>query len=478
MAKKGVTNDLEQKIWDAACIMRGHISASDYRKVIIGILFLRFVSLGNTEISVPPRAEWDYITLEEESDKIGEKLNSAIISIENANPALTDTLPHNYADGTLDSSVLWDVVKLFDDIKLDKASYGNDFLGRMYENCIAEFAAYEGKKGGEYFTPPSIVKTIVSILQPRGSCSVYDPCCGTGGMFLQSVDYLKEHGETLHNVRIYGQESNADTWRMARINMVIHGLDADLGDRNADTFTSDLHSDLKADFVLANPPFNYNYWSQEKLLDDRRWIYGLPSRANANYAWLQHCIYHLNERGRMGIVLSNGASSEKNLGVGDIRRKIIESDLVEGIISMPSNLFYSIPFPVTIWIINKNKEQYGKTIFIEAKDLGTKVVKGHREITDENIQRIAETFERFRYGDLSDETGFCTVVPTEIIADNNYDLNIGNYISSPSEQMSDEQFKKQMTQLANEWYSLEKQTADIHDRIIKSYSKLGIDVVK
>lgn len=475
MAKKSITNDLEQKIWDAACIMRGHISASDYRKIIIGILFLKFLSLGETSISVPPRAEWGYITSDEDRDKIGEKLNAAIISLENVNPALADTLPHNYADGTLDSGILWDVVKLFDDIKLDKASYGNDFLGRMYENCIAEFAAYEGKKGGEYFTPPCIVKTLVSILQPQGDCTIYDPCCGTGGMFVQTADYLKEHDEDISHIQIYGQESNADTWRMAKINMVIHGFNADLGERNADTFTNDLHDDLKADFVLANPPFNLNYWSQEKLLDDKRWIYGLPSRANANYAWLQHCIYHLNPRGRMGIVLSNGAVSEKNLGVGEIRRKMIEDDIIEGIISMPSNLFYSIPFPVTIWIINKDKERPGKTLFIEAKDLGTKVVKSHREITDENIQRIVDTFEQFRYGSLTDEPGFCTIATTEMIAANNYDLNIGNYISSASEAISDEKFKEQMSQLANEWFTLEKFSTEIHERIVKSYSKMGIN---
>lgn len=476
MAKRSITNDLEKKIWDAACIMRGHISASDYRKIIIGILFLKFLSFGDTDISVPSRANWDYIISEEDSDKIGEKLNSAIMSIENANPAMYDTLPRNYADGSLDNSILLDVVRLFDDIKLDKAGYGNDFLGRMYENCIAEFAAYEGKKGGEYFTPPSIVKTIVSILQPHGDCSIYDPCCGTGGMFVQSAEYLKAHNEDISDIRIFGQDSNADTWRMAKINMAIHGFAADLGDRNADTFTNDLHSDLKADFVLANPPFNLNYWSQEKLLDDRRWIYGLPSRANANYAWLQHCIYHLNERGRMGIVLSNGASSEKNLGVGEIRRKIIEDDLVEGIISMPSNLFYSIPFPVTIWIINKNKEQPGRTLFVEAKDMGTKVVKGHREITEENIQLIADTFERFRYGELDDEPGFCAVVTSKKIAENNYDLNIGNYISTNTDTMSDDEFMQCMTTLADEWFMLEKQTAEIHDKIAESYSKLGIDV--
>ncbi len=476
MAKRSITNDLEKKIWDAACIMRGHISASDYRKIIIGILFLKFLSLGDTRISVPPKAEWEYITSEDDSDKIGEKINSAIMSIENANPAMYDTLPRNYADGSLDNSILLDIVRLFDDIKLDKAGYGNDFLGRMYENCIAEFAAYEGKKGGEYFTPPSIVKTIVSILQPHGDCSIYDPCCGTGGMFVQSADYLKEHNDYISDIRIYGQESNADTWRMAKINMAIHGFTADLGDRNADTFTNDLHSDLKADFVLANPPFNLNYWSQEKLLDDRRWIYGLPSRANANYAWLQHCIYHLNEHGRMGIVLSNGASSEKNLGVGEIRRKIIEDDLVEGIISMPSNLFYSIPFPVTIWIINKNKEQPGRALFIEAKDMGTKVVKGHREITEENIQLIADTFEQFRYGSLEDKPGFCTAATTEMIAAKDFDLNIGNYITTNSDTISDEEYKVRMTALADEWFTLEKQTAEIHDRIAESYAKLGIDV--
>ena len=478
MAKRSSTSNLEKKIWDAACIMRGHISASDYRKIIIGILFLKFLSVGDTNISVPPRAEWDYLISDNDVEHVGEKLNSAMISIENANPALSDILPRNYADGALDNSILWDVVRLFDDVKLDKAGYGEDFLGRMYENCIAEFAAYEGKKGGEYFTPPSIVKTIVSILQPHGDCSIYDPCCGTGGMFVQSADYLRANHEDISHIRIYGQEANADTWKMAKMNMVIHGFNADLGDRNADTFTNDLHSDLKADFVLANPPFNYNYWSQEKLLDDRRWIYGLPSRSNANYAWLQHCIYHLNERGRMGIVLSNGASSEKNLGVGDIRRKIIEDDIVEGIISMPSNLFYSIPFPVTIWIINKNKEQPGKTLFVEAKDMGTKVVKSHREITEENIQLIADTFEQFRHGGLDDKPGFCTVATTDMIAARNFDLNIGNYITTNTDTISDEEFKERMTELSREWVSLERQTADIHDRIVSSFSKLGIDVLK
>ena len=439
MAENNANIGFEQELWNAACELWGHIPAADYRKVIIGLIFLKYVSdayekkynelvaegegfendddeyISENIFLVPAEARWSKISTAAHSQEIGIVLDEAMRAIENMNPSLKNVLPKNYASPDLDKRVLGNVVDIFTNINMKNQSNDKDLLGRAYEYCIAKFAAHEGAKGGEFYTPSSVVKTIVSILKPFENCRVYDPCCGSGGMFVQSAKFIEAHSGSIDRVSVYGQESNADTWKMAKINMAIRGIDANLGPHQADTFYNDLHRNQKFDFIMANPPFNLSNWGQDKLKDDVRWKYGIPPAANANFAWIQHMIHHLPPNGKIGLVLANGALSTQTSGEGEIRKKIIESDLVEGIVAMPTQLFYSVTIPVTLWFLNKNKKQKGKTVFIDAREMGHMVDRKHRDFTDEDIQKLADTFESFQNGTLEDVKGFCKVATIQEI---------------------------------------------------------------
>ena len=398
MAEKNNANiGFEKQIWDAACELWGHIPAADYRKVIVGLIFLRYIScaferkfqallaegegfendrdeyLADNIFFVPEKARWSAVAAAAHTEEIGKVIDEAMLAIETENRSLKNVLPKNYASPDLDKRVLGNVVDIFTNMDMGDAEAEKDLLGRTYEYCIAQFAAYEGVKGGEFYTPASIVKTIVAILKPFDNCQVYDPCCGSGGMFVQSVKFLQAHSGRKDGIAVYGQESNADTWKMAKINMAIRGIEADFGPHQADTFFNDLHPSLKADFIMANPPFNLSNWGQSQLRDDVRWKYGIPPAGNANYAWIQHMIHHLAPDGKIGLVLANGSLSTQSSGEGEIRKNIIEADLVEGIVALPPNLFYSVTIPVTLWFISKNKRQKGKTLFIDARKMGTMV---------------------------------------------------------------------------------------------------------
>lgn len=295
------------------------------------------------------------------------------------------------------------MVDVFTNMDMSDTEASKDLLGRTYEYCIAQFASYEGVKGGEFYTPASVVKTIVSILKPTEGRRVYDPCCGSGGMFVQSVKFIQEHQGNRSNISVFGQEANADTWKMAKMNMAIRGIDANFGGHPEDTFFHDLHATQKFDFIMANPPFNLSNWGQDKLQDDPRWAYGLPPAGNANYAWIEHMIYHLAPGGKIGLVLANGALSTQTSGEGEIRRRIIEADLVEGIVAMPTQLFYSVTIPVTLWFISRGKKQAGKPLFIDARSMGHMVDRKHRDLSDEDIARLAGTFTEFQKGTLKDQ---------------------------------------------------------------------------
>lgn len=374
MAEKNNTKiGFEKEIWDAACVLWGHIPAADYRKVIVGLIFLRYISssfekkynelveegygfeddrdayMEDNIFFVPKEARWSTISAATHTPEVGMVIDNAMRAIEAENKTLKNVLPKIYASPDLDKRVLGEVVDLFtNNINMDDTEESKDLLGRTYEYCISQFAAYEGTKGGEFYTPSSIVKTIVEILKPFENCRVYDPCCGSGGMFVQSVKFLQAHSGNRNHISVFGQESNADTWKMAKMNMAIRGIDANFGSYQADTFFNDLHSTLKADFIMANPPFNLSNWGQDKLQDDVRWKYGLPPAGNANYAWIQHMIHHLASNGKIGLVLANGALSTQTSGEGNIRKAIIEDDLIEGIVAMPTQLFYSVTIPVTL----------------------------------------------------------------------------------------------------------------------------------
>ena len=437
--KNSAVIGFEKQIWDAACVLWGHIPAADYRKVIVGLIFLRYISgafdrryrelLADGDgfeddpdayeeeniFFVPEDARWNKIAAAAHTPEIGTVIDNAMRAIEKDNGKLKNTLPKNYANPDLDKRVLGDVVDLFTNMDMSGTEESRDILGRVYEYCIAQFAAYEGVKGGEFYTPASVVKTIVAVLKPTPNSRIYDPCCGSGGMFVQSEKFIRDHARIRGATAVYGQESNSDTWKMAKMNMAIRGIDADFGPYHADTFFQDLHPALKADFIMANPPFNLSGWGQDKLKEDKRWKYGVPPAGNANYAWIQHMIYHLAPTGKIGLVLANGALSTQSGGEGEIRRRIIEDDLIEGIIAMPTQLFYSVTIPVTLWFITKGKRQKGKTLFIDARKMGYMVDRKHRDFTDDDIQKLSDTFTAFQNGTLADVKGFCAVATIQDI---------------------------------------------------------------
>lgn len=491
----------EKHLWDAACVLWGHIPAAEYRQVIIGLIFLRYVSSAfdkryqelvaegdgfeddrdaytmENVFFVPKEARWDTIAKAAHTPEIGSIIDNAMRAIEAENKTLKDVLPKNYASPDLNKQVLGDVVDIFTNrIDMSDKKQSEDLLGRTYEYCIAKFAEKEGKSGGEFYTPSSIVKTLVSILKPFDNCRVYDCCCGSGGMFVQSAKFIRAHSGNRGSISIYGQEANADTWKMAKMNMAIRGIDADLGPYQADTFTNDLHPTLKADFILANPPFNYSPWNQEKLLDDVRWKYGTPPAGNANYAWIQHMIHHLAPNGKIGLVLANGALSSQNCGEGEIRQKIIEDDLIEGIISLPPKLFYSVSIPVTLWFISKNKKQKGKTVFIDARKMGHMVDRKHRDFTEEDIQKFADTFEAFQNGTLEDEKGFCSVATIQDIAKQDYVLTPGRYVGIEEQEDDGEQFDEKMTRLTSELSDMFERSHELEDEIRKKLGAIGYEI--
>ncbi len=501
MAEKNNTNiGFEKEIWDAACVLWGHIPAADYRKVIIGLIFLKYVSgafeqrynelvsegegfendpdeyIAENVFFVPEEARWSKIADAAHSPEIGMVLDNAMRAIEKENESLKNVLPKIYANPDLDKRVLGEVVDIFTNINMYEQGNDKDLLGRTYEYCIEQFAAHEGVKGGEFYTPSSIVKTIVEILKPFEDCRVYDPCCGSGGMFVQSAKFIDAHSGSIDRVAVYGQESNADTWKIARINMAIRGIDANLGPHHADTFYNDLHKNQKFDFIMANPPFNLSNWGADHLKDDVRWKYGMPPSGNANFAWIQHMIHHLAPYGKIGLVLANGALSSQTSGEGEIRKRIVEDDLVEGIIAMPTQLFYSVTIPVTLWFITKNKKQKGKTLFIDARKMGYMVDRKHRDFTDEDISKLAKTFEDFQNGTLEDVKGFCAVVNTKDIEKQDYILTPGRYVGIEEQEDDGEPFDEKMKRLTSELSTMFEKSRELEDEIRKKLGAIGYEV--
>lgn len=501
MAEKNNANiGFEQQIWDAACVLWGHIPATEYRKVIIGLIFLRYISsafekkykdlisegegfeedrdeyLAENIFFVPEKARWTTIASAAHTPEIGTVIDEAMRAIETENKSLKNVLPKNYGSPDLDKRVLGDVVDLFTNMDMSDTEKEKDLLGKTYEYCIAQFAAHEGVKGGEFYTPSSIVKTIVAILKPFNNCRVYDPCCGSGGMFVQSVNFIEAHSGNRQSISVYGQESNADTWKMAKMNMAIRGIEADFGPYHADTFFNDLHANLRADFIMANPPFNLSNWGQDKLQDDVRWKYGTPPAGNANYAWIQHMIHHLAPNGKIGLVLANGALSTQSSGEGEIRKNIINADLVEGIVALPTQLFYSVTIPVTLWFISKNKKQKGKTLFIDARKMGYMVDRKHRDFTEEDIQKLADTFEAFQNGTLEEVKGFCAVADLQIIEKQDYILTPGRYVGIEEQEDDGEPFEEKMDRLTSELSGMFAKSHELEEEIRKKLGAIGYEI--
>ena len=486
----------EKQIWDAACVLWGHIPAAEYRKVIVGLIFLRYISsafekrynelveedygfeddrdayIEENVFFVPEEARWNRILSAAHTPEIGKVIDDAMRAIEKENKTLKNVLPKNYASQDLDK-----IVDLFTNMDMGDTEESKDLLGRTYEYCIQQFAAYEGVKGGEFYTPSSIVKTIVEILKPFDNCRVYDPCCGSGGMFVQSVKFLQAHSGNRNRISVYGQESNADTWKMAKMNMAIRGIDANFGPYHADTFFEDLHPTLKADFIMANPPFNLSNWGQDKLKNDKRWKFGIPPAGNANFAWIQHMIHHLAPNGKIGLVLANGALSSQTSGEGEIRKNIIEADLIEGIVALPPQLFYSVTIPVTLWFISKNKKQKGKTLFIDARKMGHMVDRKHRDFDDEkDIKKLANIFEEFQNGTLENIKGFCAVVETEEIEKQDYILTPGRYVGIEEQEDDGEPFDVKMKRLTSELSDMFDKSHELEEEIRKKLGEIGYEI--
>ncbi|EAD5361684.1 type I restriction-modification system subunit M [Listeria monocytogenes] len=502
LAKTNANLGFEKELWAVADKLRasGSISAGDYRKVVIGLIFLKYVSdtfewkydelvdegEGFEEekdaytmeniFFVPKDARWSYISSKAHTPEIGQVIDDAMRTIEKENKSFKGVLPMNYANSDLDKQTLGEVVDMFtNNINLRDHNEEKDLLGRTYEYFIEQFAAHEGKGGGEFYTPTSIVKTIVAVLKPfKGR--VYDPACGSGGMFVQSANFVKEHSGKIDDISIYGQEANADTWKMAKMNMAIRGIEANFGEYPANTFTNDLHKNQKMEYIMANPPFNISDWGADKLKDDKRWVYGTPPNSNANYAWIQHMISHLSPSGKIGLVLANGSLSTNQSGEGEIRKKIIEADLVEGIVALPTNLFYSVTIPACLWFISRNKPQKGKTVFIDARKMGELVDRKHRDFSDEDIARIADTFEAFQNGTLEDEKGFCAVVDTAGIAKQDYILTPGRYVGIEEQEDDGEPFEEKMERLTSELFEMFARSHELEAEIKERLGAIGFDI--
>ncbi|MDR2830480.1 MAG: type I restriction-modification system subunit M [Methanobrevibacter sp.] len=499
MAKKNTAEiGFEKQIWEAADVLRGNMDASEYKHVILGLIFLKYISdkfeeryeelvkegdgfeedkdeyTSENTFFVPEDARWGIIAENAHKEENGIKIDEAMRAIEKENHSLKGILPKTFSRPELNKQALGEVIDLFTNTQMSDHGDKKDILGRTYEYCLSKFAENEGKKAGEFYTPASVVKTLVEILKPFNG-RVYDPCCGSGGMFVQSKNFIENHQGNIKNISIYGQDSNPTTWKMAKMNLAIRGIEADLGPHHGDTFLSDLHKTLKADFILANPPFNLKKWGQEKLQDDVRWKYGIPPKGNANYAWIQHMIHHLAPNGKLGIVLANGSLSSTTSGEGKIRENIIKDDLIEGIVALPTQLFYTTGIPVCLWIINRNKKQKGKTLFIDAREMGTMVSRKLRELSDEDIELIGQSFEDFENDSLEEEKGFSAITTTEEIAKHDYILTPGRYVGFKDPEDDGIPFEEKMNELTKELDELFKKSNELEKDIRKSLGEIGFE---
>jgi type I restriction enzyme M protein len=497
----GANLGFESELWRASDALRSNMDAAEYKHVVLGLIFLKYISDAFEEqharleadkvkgadpedpdeyravniFWVPKEARWSKLKSEARQPTIGKTIDDAMLAIERDNPTLKGVLPKDYAHPRLDKQRLGQLIDLVSDIGLgDKENRSKDILGRVYEYFLSQFASAEGKKGGQFYTPRCVVHVLVEMLAPYKG-RVYDPCCGSGGMFVQSEKFVEAHGGRIGDISIYGQESNHTTWRLAKMNLAIRGIDGNLGKEHADSFHRDLHPDLKADYVLANPPFNDSDWRGELLKDDKRWQFGTPPARNANFAWVQHFIHHLAPIGLAGFVLANGSMSSNQSGEGDIRKSIIEADLVDCMVALPGQLFYSTQIPVCLWFIARSKkngrfrDRRGETLFIDARKLGIMIDRVHRELDDDDIRKIADTYHAWRgdkeVGDYEDVPGFCRSATLEDIRQHNHVLTPGRYVGMAEVEDDGEPFEEKMARLIASLREQSEQAA-ILDRII------------
>ncbi len=505
-AKSNANIGFEETLWKAADKLRGSMSSYDYKDVVLGLMFLKYISdkfetkynelveegAGFEEVIdeyteenifwVPQISRWDYIRDNAKSNEIGQIIDDAMIDIEKENPTLVGVLDKRYARPELDKRRLGELVDLISTIKLHSKEE-KDLLGRIYEYFLGQFASAEGKNGGEFYTPTSIVKTLVEMIEPyRGR--IYDPACGSGGMFIQSEKFVEEHQGSLQDLSIYGQELNSTTWKLCRMNLVIRGLDGNIGPQHGDTFHNDYHRMLKADYILANPPFNIKDWGGSSLVDDIRWKFGIPPEGNANYAWLQHIVHHLAPNGCAGVVLANGSLSSNTSNEGEIRTNLITNDLVDAIVALPDKLFYSTGIPVCLWILNRNKFNNPKfrsrdkeVLFIDARNFGEMVDRKHRELTNDDIKKISDTYHNYRdiNGNYEDIKGFCKVAKVEEIKEKDYILTPGRYVGIKDVEDDGIPFDGKVKLITSELDELFKESRGLEDEIRKNLGGIGYE---
>ncbi len=522
----GANLGFEAQLFATADKLRGHLDAAEYKNVVLGLIFLKYISDAFEELHtklldqisqgtdpedrdeylaehvfwVPKEARWSYLRANAKQPTIGNLIDDAMLAIERDNPVLRNVLPGNYGRATLDKQRLGGLVDLISGINfVDEASRQQDILGRVYEYFLSQFASLEGKKGGEFYTPRSVVRVLVEMLAPYKG-RVFDPCCGSGGMFVQSEKFVEAHGGRIGDLSIFGQESNPNTWKLAKMNLAIRGIESDLGKEPSDSFTHDLHPDLKADFILANPPFNMSDWGGESLREDKRWKYGVPPVRNANFAWVQHFVHHLSPNGTAGFVLANGSMSSNTSGEGEIRKAIIEADLVDCMVALPGQLFYSTQIPVCLWFLTRNKSGYrgsrdhrGETLFIDARNLGTLTDRVHRDLPSDDITRIASTYHAwkgthtdFRSGEpvsspditsppYSDIPGFCKSTTFEDIRGQGYVLTPGRYVGVMEGEEDTEAFEEKIKNLTDLLENQFIEGARLEITILQNLSKLSYD---
>ena len=508
----------EAKLWLAADKLRNNMDAAEYKHVVLGLIFLKYISdtfeehhtklaAGQGDYAganpedqdeykaenvfwVPPAARWSYLQSSAKQPTIGKIVDDAMVAIERDNPRLKGVLPKDYARPGLDKHRLGELIDLIATITLTAASEGEksrrsvDLLGRVYEYFLTRFASAEGKNGGQFYTPSCIVRLLVEMLAPHPNSRIYDPCCGSGGMFVQSEKFIEAHGGKPDQVAIYGQESNATTRRLAVMNLAIRGITADFGPEHADTFRRDLHPDLRADYVLANPPFNDSDWFRKD--DDVRWQFGVPPKGNANFAWVQHFIHHLAPQGMAGFVLANGSMSSNQSGEGEIRKALIEADLVDCMVALPGQLFYSTQIPVCLWFLSKNKNADAKrhfrdrrkeTLFIDARKLGTLIDRVHRELTDADLEEITSTYHAWRgdkgAGKYEDVAGFCKSATTAEIAAHGHVLTPGRYVGAEEVEDDGDPFEEKMPRLVAELHAQFAESAKLEQAIKTNLRGLG-----
>ena len=512
MAKQATNNGanlgFEAQLWAAADKLRGNMEPSDYKHVALGLIFLKYISdafeakraelladeLADPEDSeeylagnvfwVPKAARWPHLQARAKQPTIGKDIDDAMLAIEDQNASLKGVLPKDYARPALNKVMLGELIDLVSGIGMaGEADRSRDILGRVYEYFLGGFAGAEGKRGGEFYTPRSVVRLLVEMLEPYKG-RVYDPCCGSGGMFVQSERFVEEHGGRIGDIAIYGQESNNTTWRLARMNLAVRGIDADIRWNSEGSFHKDELPDLKADFILANPPFNVSDWGGDRLREDARWTFGVPPAGNANYAWLQHIHHHLAPNGTAGVVLANGSMSSGQSGEGGIRRALVEADAVDCMIALPGQFFYSTQIPACLWFLTRNKnpggdvrDRRGEVLFIDARKLGRMVDRTRREFSDEDIAHIADTYHAWRgaadAAPYEDEPGFSKSAALEEIREHDHILTPGRYVGAAAAEDDGEPFEDRMTRLVAQLREQRAEGAGLDAAIAENLEALG-----